>query len=109
MLEDLWLETRGQPDADFYKALIQLAGGFVHLTMHENPKWPAAGPRLRPAHKLIGMARGYLEKYPAAHNGIIIQDVFQLIYHWRRQIEQNDFQINPLGSEPPARLIMPLD
>ena len=51
-------KTRGTPDADFYKALIQLAGGFVHLIMHENPKWPAAGHRLRPAHRLLGKASG---------------------------------------------------
>ena len=109
MLEDLWLETRGRDDADFYKALIQLAGGFVHLTMHENPKWPAAGPRLRPAHKLMGMARGYLEKYPASNHGLLLPEVIRLIDHWRRQIEQADFQTNPLGSEPPPHLKTPSD
>jgi hypothetical protein len=109
VLEDLWLETRGQPDADFYKALIQLAGGFVHLTMHENPKWPAAGPRLRPAHKLMGMARGYLEKYPLSHHGLVLPAVFQLIDHWRGQIEQHEFQTNPLSSKPPPHLQMPSD
>jgi len=109
VLEDLWLETRGRDDADFYKALIQLAGGFVHLTMHENPKWPAAGPRLRPAHKLMGMARGYLEKYPASYHGLVLPEVIRLIDHWRRQIEQADFQTNPLGSEPPPHLKTPSD
>ena len=109
VLEDLWLETRGQPDADFYKALIQLAGGFVHLTMHENPKWPAAGPRLQPAHKLMGMARGYLEKYPQIHHGLNRVDVFRLIDIWRGHLEQEQFKTNPLHKQPPPILPVPLD
>ena len=56
-------------------------------------------PRLRPAHKLMGMARGYLEKYPAVMD-LVLPEVIRLIDHWRRQIEQADFQTNPLGSEP---------
>ena len=107
VLEDLWLETRGQPDADFYKALIQLAGGFVHLTMHENPKWPAAGPRLRPAHKLMGMARGYLEKYPETHHGMEKAGVFHVIDHWRNQLEMDDFTVNPLHDQPSPHLPIP--
>ncbi len=109
VLEDLWLETRGQPDADFYKALIQLAGGFVHLTMHENPKWPAAGHRLRPAHRLLGKARGYLEKYPAIHHGLELAVVFKLIDHWRGNLEQDDFKTNPLHNQPPPKLAPPTD
>ena len=109
VLEDLWLETRGQADANFYKALIQLAGGFVHLTMHENPKWPAAGPRLRPAHKLMGMARGYLEHYPETHHGLDVEKVFQLIDFWREAVGQGDFQSNPLHCQPRPKLPVPPD
>ncbi len=107
VLEDLWLETRGQTDADFYKALIQLTGGFVHLTMHENPKWPAAGPRLRPAHKLMGMARGYLEKYPETHHGMEKAGVFQLIDQWRNELEAGVFEVNPLHVQPSPKLPIP--
>jgi len=104
VLEDLWLETRCQPDADFYKALIQLAGGFVHLTMHENSKWPAAGPRLRPAHRLLGKARNYLKNYPNPHHGLDLPAVFQLIDHWKSHLELGRFNNNPLHTQPPPRL-----
>ena len=106
VLEDLWLETRGKPVADYYKALIQLSGGFVHLTMHENSKWPAAGPRLRPAHKLLGMARKYLELYPTNHYGLDLVMVFQLIDHWRQLLEKDDFKVNPLHNEPAPQLCL---
>ena len=107
VLEDLGLETRGTPDADFYKALIQLAGGFVHLTMHENPKWPAAGHRLRPAYRLLGKARGYLQNYPADHHGLDVTAALALIDQWRAWLEENDFKANPLHQQPSPTLNAP--
>jgi len=96
VLEDLWLETRGKPDADFYKALIQLAGGFVHLIMHENPKWPAGGHRLRPAYRLLGKAKGYLADYPTVHHGLDLVAAVDLIDQWRVRLEESQFESNPL-------------
>ncbi|MDP6903212.1 MAG: DUF309 domain-containing protein [Verrucomicrobiota bacterium] len=96
VLEDLWLESRGLPDADFYKALIQLAGGFVHLTIHDNPKWPAAGSRLRPAHILLSKARAYLEMYPDFHHGLDLTVTLGLIDQWCAHLEKGGFKVNPL-------------
>ena len=97
ILEDLWLESRNHPDANFYKALIQLAGGFVHLTMHENPEWPAAGPRLRPAHVLLSKARAYLGDYPDFYYGLDLTKTKKLIDQWRGHLEEGEFSENPLG------------
>jgi hypothetical protein len=107
VLEDLWLETRGTPDADFYKALIQLAGGFVHLIMHENPKWPAAGHRLRPAHRLLGKARGYLKNYPNPQHGLNVTAALALIDQWRTRLEEGYFEVNPLHQHPSPTLNAP--
>tara|TARA_B100001971_G_scaffold208574_2_gene230614 strand:+ start:200 stop:646 length:447 start_codon:yes stop_codon:yes gene_type:complete len=96
VLEDLWLESRGLPDADFYKALIQMAGGFVHLTMHDNPKWPAASPRLRPAHVLLSKAKAYLENYPDSHHGLGLTETIGLIDQWCAYLEKSGFKVNPL-------------
>ncbi len=97
VLEDLWLESRNHPDANFYKALIQLAGGFVHLTMHENPKWPAAGSRLRPAHTLFSKARAYLGGYPDFHHGLDLTETKGLIDQWCVHLEEGEFKVNPLS------------
>ena len=50
VLEHLWLkEGRGAPDYAFYKGLIQLAGGFVHLKLQRShPEHPKHGRRLLP-------------------------------------------------------------
>ena len=47
VLEELWLPIRREPQGDFYKGLIQLAGAFVHLQKN----------RLRPAAALFKLAR----------------------------------------------------
>ena len=31
VLEELWLKVKAGPNGNFYKALIQIAGAFVHL------------------------------------------------------------------------------
>ena len=51
--------------------------------------------RCRPvaaAHKLMGMARGYLEKYPAFNHGLVLPEVIRLIDHWRRQVNRPIFK-----------------
>jgi predicted metal-dependent hydrolase len=60
VLEPLWLETRGRREADFYKALIQVAGGFVHL----------GRGRTRPGRALIRRALELLSPYPATFEGL---------------------------------------
>src|SRR2546423_13704317 len=54
VLEELWLGVRKGPDDAFYKALIQLAGAFVHLQKK----------RLGPAAALFKLAHANLQKYP---------------------------------------------
>src|SRR5215510_9480322 len=57
VLEQLWLAQRSGTNGDFYKGLIQLAGGFVHLQKN----------RLRPAAALFKLADANLQKYPDPH------------------------------------------
>ena len=107
VLEDLWLETRGQPDADFYKALIQLAGGFVHLAMHESPEYPDAGPRLRPSFRLLQKAKGYLQSYPNLHHGLDLSEAIALIDDWCVRLEGSRFEENPLKANQAPKLASP--
>ncbi len=89
VLEDLWLPDRRDPNGDFYKALIQLAGAFVHLQKN----------RLRPSAALFKLARTNLEKYPALHERLNLEAVQRLIAGWLVQIEKGGFRVNPLAPD----------
>jgi predicted metal-dependent hydrolase len=92
VLEELWLAQRSGPNYAFYKGLIQLAGAFVHLQKN----------RLRPAAALFKLADANLEKYPASHERLQVEDVRRLIRDWLHRLETGSFEINPLkpGCEP---------
>ena len=89
VLEDLWLPDRHGPNGAFYKALIQLAGAFVHLQKN----------RLRPSAALLKLAQGNLEKYPARHERLNLAAVQRLIAGWLAQLERDGFRKNPLTAK----------
>ena len=65
VLEHLWLKDgRSAPDYAFYKGLIQLAGGFVHLKLqHANPTHPKHGKRLAPARRLFLLLHRFADRF----------------------------------------------
>jgi predicted metal-dependent hydrolase len=97
VLEDLWLPDKYGANGNFFKGLIQLAGAFVHLQKN----------RLRPAAALFKLAQANLEKYPAQHEHLNLQIVRQLITDWLRQLEMNDFSVNPLSAATVPQLALP--
>lgn len=96
VLEDLWLPDRHGPNGDFYKALIQLAGAFVHLQK----------ARLRPSAALLKLAQANLEKYPARHESLNLEAVQRLIAGWLGQLEAGGFRVNPFTAENLPRLTL---
>ena len=72
VLEVLWLGQRQGPNAAFYKGLIQLAGGFVHLQKN----------RPGPARALFKLAQDNLGQYPALHEQLELPRVHELIGEW---------------------------
>ncbi len=88
VLEDLWLSDRKGVNGDFYKGLIQLAGAFVHLQKD----------RLRPSAVVFKLAQANLEKYPTTHERLNLTVVQELIARWLRQLEKDEFAVNPLHS-----------
>ena len=79
ILESLWLGERKGPNNEFYKALIQLAGAFVHLQKG----------RVRPGIALFKLSKSYLEKYPSAHEGLNLAQVLGMIDAWVARLEIN--------------------
>ena len=89
ILESLWLGERKGGNNEFYKALIQLAGAFVHLQKG----------RVKPAVALFKLSGSYLEKYPARHEGLDIPGVLRMIDGWVLRLEGSGEQISfDLGS-----------
>jgi len=96
VLEELWLPNRNGSNGAFYKGLIQLAGAFVHLQKG----------RLQPAVALLKLAYANLQKYPAIHERLAVNDVLGLIGHWRERLETNCATCNPLSAETAPRLAL---
>ena len=88
VLEDLWLADRHGASGNFYKGLIQLAGAFVHLQKN----------RLRPSAALFKLAQANLGKYPSPHERLNLHAAQLLIEGWLRQLEKEDFLVNPLSA-----------
>ena len=97
VLEELWLECRKTEKDEFYKALIQLAGAFVHLQKE----------RLYPSGKLFQLSRSYFVKYPEAYESISVSNILKLIDEWYDLLKSTDFTENPLKSANPPHLALP--
>lgn len=103
VLEDLWLGTAGE-DYGFYKGLIQLAGGFVHLQkQYARPEHPKDGTRARPAARLFRLAAGNLEGYRPRHLGLDVEGVWRMATELAEGIARNGFA-NPWSPEAAPRL-----
>jgi predicted metal-dependent hydrolase len=85
VLEEMWLPVRKQPEGDFYKGLIQLAGAFVHLQKH----------RSGPARALFKLAENNLRKYPSRHQFLDVTGTLDLIAQWLRWLAERPEE-NPL-------------
>jgi predicted metal-dependent hydrolase len=98
VLEELWLVCRGTEKNEFYKALIQLAGAFVHLQKE----------RISAAGKLLRLSRSYFVRYPETFESISVKEIISLIDEWHGILQTSDFESNPLKPElvpilrPPA-------
>ena len=94
VLEELWLADRQGPNYSFYKGLIQFAGAFVHLQKN----------RLRPSAALFKLAQTNLQKYPAIHEHLDVEEVLRVIEQWLQQLESNHFAVNPLTADNAPQL-----
>ncbi len=80
VLEVLWLGQRQGPNGAFYKGLIQLAGGFVHLQKN----------RPGPAGALFKLAQSNLKQYPGLHEQLELGRVHGLIGEWLSRLAADD-------------------
>lgn len=104
VLEHLWLGTKSE-DANYFKGLIQAAGGFVHLQKHfEFPAHRVHGRRLGPAVRLFALAEANLEPFGATRHSFDVDGLRALIARTARAIVDSDFRLNPWRPETAPRL-----
>jgi hypothetical protein len=110
VLEHLWLkEGRDAPDYTFYKGLIQLAGGFVHLRLqYLNPAHMKHSRRLHPARRLFLLAEANLIPYVPLRHGLELQPVLTLCRNMIDRLEQSDCSENPWAPETAVSLPNPV-
>jgi len=101
VLEELWLQDTKAPSGNFYKALIQFAGAFVHM-QKDCPRYP----RLRPAAALLNLARGYLLPYQPTHRQLDVARLIEQADEWLRDLQAGRFKTNPLRTRVPPRLML---
>lgn len=109
VLEHLWLKGgRNAPDYRFYKGLIQLAGGFVHLRLQrEHPTHPKHGMRTRPARRLFLLAIDNLKPYAPRHHGLDLALPLELAGRFADALGQEGSKLNPWDPKTPPILPLP--
>ena len=95
VLEHLWLQTESE-DANYFKGLIQAAGGFVHLQKQfARPTHPKDSRRLFPAVRLFRLAEKNLAPFAPVRHRFAVDEFLNLI---RRQVDAilvSDHRTNP--------------
>ena len=95
VLEHIWLGSDGERYV-FYKALIQFAGGFVHLQHHHRePGHRIHGKRLRPAARLFRRSAELLGGIPRSYEGLVIEEIVVMSVSSAEALEISDFVHNP--------------
>jgi predicted metal-dependent hydrolase len=111
VLEHLWLRTKSD-DANYFKGLIQAAGGFVHLQKQfERPTHPKDGRRMHPAVRLFRLAEKNLRTFAPRRHRFDLDAFLQLLVRQIDAIVASDYRENPWTPEraPQLSLTMPPD
>lgn len=95
VLEHLWLRTKDENHL-FFKGLIQVAGGFVHLQKQFlHPEHPKHGRRLNPAVRLFRLAIKNLQPYAPRYLQLDVAALIQLCEREIAEILAHDYGRNP--------------
>jgi hypothetical protein len=106
VLEHLWLDTRSE-DSNYFKGLIQAAGGFVHLQKQfEHPDHPKHARRLGPAVRLFALADANLEPFGAMRHRFDIDALRALLARTATAIVDSQFTRNPWSPATAPTLVL---
>ena len=109
VLEERWLKNgKTHEDYAFYKGLIQVAGGFVHMKLnYEYPDHRVHGQRLHPAARLLRLGVSNTSNYGRVYQALEISTLHVLCHTYLAQLEADAFTKNPWVPErlPVLKLI----
>jgi hypothetical protein len=95
ILEHLWLRSAG-PEHKYYKGLIQLAGAFVHMRkQYERPTHPKDGRRLRPAVRLLALAKQNTVPFWSVKTGLQLGIIDLCVNSYTHAIVSGNYLVNP--------------
>ena len=104
VLEHLWLRTESE-DANYFKGLIQAAGGFVHLQkQHARPTHPKDGRRMYPAVRLFRLAEKNLVPYAPIRHRFDVAEFLQLLRKQVDEILASNHRKNPWSPQSAPRI-----
>jgi predicted metal-dependent hydrolase len=92
--ETAWKQSKGTPDAEFFKGLSQLGAGYVHLQRAN-----AHG-----AFTLMRRAVGRIERYPSPHLGVDTQALAAAATRDADTVEHADQEGRPIPEVTPPRI-----
>ena len=106
VLEHLWLRTKSD-DANYFKGLIQAAGGFVHLQkQHARPAHPKDGRRMFPAVRLFRLAEKNLMPYGPTRHRFDVAGFRKLLRRQVAAILASDHRENPWTPESAPKIAL---
>jgi predicted metal-dependent hydrolase len=109
VLEHLWLRTDTE-DANYFKGLIQAAGGFVHLQKQfQRPTHPKDGRRLFPAVRLFRLAEKNLQPFAPRRHRFEIEEFLDLLREQVNAILVSDYRRNPWTPETAPKIALEKD
>jgi Domain of unknown function (DUF309) len=107
VLEELWLGDKYGMRGNFFKGLIQVAGGFVHLKLqHEFPTHRVHGQRLHPAARLFQLALANLAPYVSPQDDLNLDAVRRLCDDFISQLQLHHYQQNPWSPTQPPKIYL---
>jgi len=107
ILEHIWLGSDGERYV-FYKALIQFAGGYVHLQHHHRaPEHRIHGRRLRPAARLFRRSAELLGDFPDGYEGLAVAQIAMMALATAGELEAAGFAVNPWHPGQAPVLLVP--
>jgi uncharacterized protein len=107
VLEHLWLRTKTE-DANYFKGLIQAAGGFVHLQKQfARPTHPKDGRRMYPAVRLFRLAEKNPAPFAPLRHRLNVAELLALLRTQTSAITEGRYRANPWSPEtaPHLRLL----